>query len=482
MTSLAAPDATMYWLSRRTRNDQFLLYCFAESARTDTELRTGILSRCAAIPELRVRLRDDPTGLAYPRWIPAAPEPAQVRQHRLTTPVWPELLTALGELAGTGVDATEHPWLLHFFRGIRDSPAPDPQVTVVVLQISHALVDGRGAADLARALFTEPARPGAETGVAAVEHPQAGRSGPVEQDSGSRVGQSMPGVEPETSVGERLSFRARVASLRAAAVLPLGVVRTVRRGTAAAQARNELAALTAAGLVPPPGDGYPPGPLNGPVDVAGHVVRMVVCPADDFRIPGLSVTVVGLTVVSIALERYLRERGEEVTRLGAQVPMALPPRPGVRNNYRSLGVDLAAGERAPRTRAARIAAELAARRERAGHPLLDAQDAVTAVVPPLFLRRDVRGYPIDSVPEQITGHTVVSSVNRGPADLAFGGAPVRFTGGFPALGSVMHLTHGVHGLGETVTLSMHADPGVVEVDSYIGHVADVVRELPRLLA
>ncbi len=479
----------MYWLSRRTRNDQFLLYCFAESTHTDTELCAGLLSRCAAIPGLRVRLRDDPTGLAYPRWIHADPEHAQVLLHRLATPSWPELLTALGELVGTGVDATEYPWLLHIFRGIRDSPAPDPQVTVVVVQISHALADGRGAADIARALFTGPARAGTgavggrPAGPGAEPMPRAGdhaQTPPIRRSEREREPvQSAGGARP---VGECLSFGARVASLRAAAALPLGVVRTVRRGTAAAQARNELAALTEAGLVPPPGDGYPPGPLNGPADLVGHAVRMLVCPADDFRIPGLSVTVVGLTVVSIALERYLRERGEEAGRLGAQVPMALPPRPGVRNNYRSLGVDLAAGEPEPRSRAVRIAAELAARRERARNPLLDAQDAVTAVVPPLFLRRDVRDYPIDSVPGRITGHTVVSSVNRGPADLVFGGAPVRFTGGFPALGSVMHLTHGIHGLGSTVTVSIHADPGVVAVDSYAGLVADALRELPGLLA
>ncbi|WP_280434304.1 wax ester/triacylglycerol synthase domain-containing protein [Nocardia carnea] len=505
MISLAAPDATMYWLSRRTRNDQFLLYCFAESDRADSALRDEILQRCAAVPELRQRLHEDRTGLAYPMWIPAEPTAAQIRQHRLPAPHWPELLTALGRLTGTGVDARESPWLLHIFRGIRDSPVPDPQATVVVLQISHALVDGRGAARIARALFTEPTSwdvpapesPGAELA------PQAGLSVARAGEPVSKVGESDragssgreftssgaagPAPVPHTGalpMGHRTSpgviSAVRLASLRAAVLLPVGVARTVRRGLAAARARNELAALTAAGRVPPPGPGYPPGPLNRPAVVAGHAVRMLVCPAEDFRVPGLSVTVVGLTAVSIAVEQYLRGRGAEVTRLGAQVPMALPTRRGVRNNYRSLGVDLAAGEQDPRRRAAAIAAELAARRERARHPLHDAQDAVDAVLPPLLLRRDVRTYPIHSTPEQITGHTVVSSVNRGPADLTFGGAPVRFTGGFPALGAVMHLTHGIHGLGETVTLSVHADPDVVDPDIYAGHLRDALRELPRL--
>ncbi|MFI5715078.1 wax ester/triacylglycerol synthase domain-containing protein [Nocardia sp. NPDC051750] len=455
MISLSAPDATMYWLSRRTRNDQFLLYCFAESTRDDSELRTEILDRCAGIPELRVRLRDDPTGLTYPAWIPAEPDPAQVVRHQLAAPSWPELLAAVGRSAGTGVDATQYPWLLHIFRGICDSPAPDAQVTVVVLQISHALVDGRGAARIARALFTQPVR---SAGDLAAE--------------GAATGRMARAAAPAAASPLR--------SLGAAAALPVGMVRTVRRGIGAARARRELDALTAAGRVPRPGGGYPSGPLNRPAEVTGHSVQMLVWPASEFRVPGLTVTVVGLTAVSIAVERYLRSRGAEVTRLGAQVPMALPPRPGIRNNYRSLGVDLGAGERDPLRRAAAIATELAARRERAGHPLLAAQDSVTAVLPPLLLRRDVHSYPIDTVPEQITGHTVVSSVNRGPADLAFGGAPVRFTGGFPALGAVMHLTHGIHGLGETVTLSVHADPGVVpDLDTYAGHLSDAVRELVR---
>jgi hypothetical protein len=67
--------------------------------------------------------------------------------------------------------------------------------------------------------------------------------------------------------------------------------------------------------------------------------------------------------------------------------------------------------------------------------------------------------PIDTVPNSIAGHTVVSSVYRGPADLTFGGGRVLFTTGFPAIGAVMNLTHGVHG-----TLG----PGVDVVNAGVG--------------
>jgi hypothetical protein len=79
----------------------------------------------------------------------------------------------------------------------------------------------------------------------------------------------------------------------------------------------------------------------------------------------------------------------------------------------------------------------------------------------------------------VTGHTVVSSINRGPADLSFGGCPVILTAGYPALSPMMALTHGVHGIGTTIAVSMHADATVIDVDDYLGrlHEALVARPL-----
>ena len=67
----------------------------------------------------------------------------------------------------------------------------------------------------------------------------------------------------------------------------------------------------------------------------------------------------------------------------------------------------------------------------------------------------------------LTGNTVVSSVNRGPADLTFGGVPVVFTAGFPGLSPMMSLTHGVHGIGDRIAVSVNADPGNLDIDEYI---------------
>ncbi|MBF6100892.1 DUF1298 domain-containing protein [Nocardia cyriacigeorgica] len=599
-------DATMYWLSRRSRNDLFLLYCFAESELGTDQLRAIIARRSAAVPDLCVRLRPAPRDLSYPTWEPCAFDPGQFVEHRLPQADWKHLEQALGEVLATGVEAADRPWRLHVFRGITGAPLPPPaedgrreaapagsiraapdatsdppesshpttvarardvdvagsptgvgateaaglsasrrtaadlsesasphRVTVAVLQLSHALADGKRAADLARALFAPPGAdrgprtasvvrvPAAEIVAGPDERGDPGRSagvfsatarerspvgnvedgaGALGNDGAARAGATRSAhrsrlTRRALSTGTEL-FRMTADAIHlgtAVAAIPVRMARTMAGGVSAFRAQRELAELTDSGMLPEAGGGFAPSVLNGPGEAAGHRVRMIVCPADRLRAPGFSVTVLALTAVSIALERYLERRAALPDRLGAQVPMALPaPYPAQgrdvnlvrravtvvggfarpRNNYRSLGVDLYADEPDPRRRAERIAADLAARRTRAVHPLLSVQDRVTASLPAPILRRDVDRYPIDMIPDALAGHTVVSSVYRGPADLTFGDAPALFTAGFPALGAVMHLTHGVHGLGDTVTISVHADPETIpDLDLY----ADLLR-------
>ncbi|MEU2033313.1 wax ester/triacylglycerol synthase domain-containing protein [Nocardia amamiensis] len=447
---MAPQDATMYWLSRRTRNDLFLLYCFADSGQSTEKLRAAVAERSERLADLRVRLRELPADIDYPSWTPCEFAAEQFVEHQLADPYWSRLLDALGDVLASGVDAAVRPWRLHVFRGIFDAPGPgNGPALVAVLQMSHALADGRRASAIARALFSESAP-----------------DGDVAFRDGRRAG-LVPG-------GGGVLADSALGLLR----MPVRLASTAVRGYQAFRAQQQLAQLTETGKIPPPAAGFPPSPVNRPVGegISRHGIRMLVFSAEDLRVPGRTVTVVVLAAVSLALVRYLADHAEPVRRLGAQVPMALPESAerGIhpRNNYRSLGVDLFTDEPDLRLRADKIAAALAERRLRAQHPLLSAQDRVTSTTPAPLLRRDVDRYPLDTVPDSIAGHTVVSSVDRGPADLAFGGGLVRFTAGFPALGSVMHLTHGVHGLGDTVTVSVHADSAVVpDVDAY----ADLLR-------
>ena len=67
----------------------------------------------------------------------------------------------------------------------------------------------------------------------------------------------------------------------------------------------------------------------------------------------------------------------------------------------------------------------------------------------------------------VTGNTVVSSVNCGAADFAFGGRPVRMAAAFPGLSPMVGITHCVTGVGDTITLSVYAaESAIGDIDEY----------------
>lgn len=596
MDALTPQDATRFWLSRRGGNDLFLLYCFDDTATPDRRLRTAVHARSAHIPQLRVRIREH--RFAYPSWEPCAFDESQVVVHRLDRPLWTDVEASLNRILDEGVTAERYTWRLHLLRDIRDAPGGTEPALVAVLQISHALADGRGAAAIARELLsglgdepsgpvpggdttavaewaegavrgerteggvpserTEPVEPGdsvprAELGGraesteacgASAELTEPGRpndrigpaASPVRADPaescpapaagahrasvtrgvvttadtarrGGAVYRVRTGIrrlgrrpvsspQPDDYSGSppprgaaRLRYRrdGAITEGRALLGLPLGMGRTVVRGLAAARAETELRRLAAAREIPDAAPGFELTRLNHPPAPEHRRVRMLV--GEDLRVPGHTVTIVALTAISLAMSRYVSARGVRAEHLGAQVSMAIAaqsragPRKNVpHNNYRDLGVDLAVNEPDLRRRADRIAETLAERRARATHPLQHARDRVTDTIPAPILRRDIAGYPLDLVPDRISGHTVLSSVHRGPADLSIMGGRVRFTAGFPSLGSVMHLTHGLHGLGDTVTLSIHADPQVMpDADDYAELLRSAVQEVVESL-
>jgi hypothetical protein len=116
----------------------------------------------------------------------------------------------------------------------------------------------------------------------------------------------------------------------------------------------------------------------------------------------------------------------------------------------------------------RIGTDLANGRRRFEHPATRSADRAFAAVPAPLLRWGVSQFDPDVRPAQVLGNTVVSSVNRGPADLRFGEARVVLTAGYPALSPSMGLTHGVHGIGETIAISVNAaQAAVADIDAYL---------------
>jgi hypothetical protein len=126
-------------------------------------------------------------------------------------------------------------------------------------------------------------------------------------------------------------------------------------------------------------------------------------------------------------------------------------------------------------RVARIAGDLARRRRRAAHPAMLAANRASAAVPAFLLRWGVAQFDPYARSPTVTGNTVVSSVNRGAADLHFGEAPVVLTAGYPGLSPMMGVTHGVHGIGDTIAVSVHAAQSAIgDVDVYVDRLASAL--------
>jgi hypothetical protein len=95
-----------------------------------------------------------------------------------------------------------------------------------------------------------------------------------------------------------------------------------------------------------------------------------------------------------------------------------------------------------------------------------------AATPAPLLRWGVAQFDPDVRAPLVIGNTVVSSVDRGAADLSFGGAPVVITTGFPELSPMVGLAHGVHGIGDTIAVSVHAaESAIGDVDAYTARLA-----------
>ena len=431
MTRLAAGDALMYWMRERLPNDQFLLYCFDGPGHP--AIHAEAMDRASRVADLRLKVRDVPWHLDYPVWVHKYIEDVDV----VVRPGggWTDCRDEIAGLLGTVLDPRRSPWRLHIFTGVTGIPGSSEPALVVVLQLSHALADGRGAARIARTMF----------GDAATRAPTV--------------------ATPST-----------IALLAAGAVrTPLLVARMLGRSVRAARAYRAELALVENGRLVSKNTGYELVSLNRADD--RHAVRILVFPVDALRGSGITVTVAALTAIGEALRRYLGVGG-----LGAEVTVARDVVASHRNNFHNVSVDLHVDEADLVIRSRAIRASLECRRARADHPSVVAQRLATQVTPAPLLRHSVRIADLTTTPARVAGNTVVTSVNRGPADLEFGGR-VRFTAGFPALSPVMGVTHGVYAVGTTLSISIHASLAALpDPDRYAEILRSVVADVRRALA
>ncbi|WP_250576190.1 WS/DGAT domain-containing protein, partial [Mycobacterium tuberculosis] len=233
------------------------------------------------------------------------------------------------------------------------------------------------------------------------------------------------------------------------------------RAAHAARAHLRLVRDTNAGLVAPGVGSRPPLSTNARPEGVRAVRTLL---RRRSQLAGPTVTVTVLAAVSTGLLGLL---GGDVDTLGAEVPMAKPGVPRSYNHFGNVVVGLYP-RLEPDERVRRIATDLANARRRFEHPAMLSADRAFAAVPAALLRWGVSQFDAEVRPVRVAGNTVVSSVYRGAADLSFGDAPVVLTAGYPALSPAMGLTHGVHGIGDTVAISVHAaESAVSDIDAYM---------------
>lgn len=405
---MAAVDAQFYWMSAKIPNDQFLLYAFDGEPTDRSRAIEQMCQRAGACPDLTMRVEDGRT-LTYPRWVPATVGPAQVVGHDLAGRSWSDCLTAVVALAGDQLDVRQMPWRMHLFGPVLGIPGVAAAGTVAVMQVAHALADGVRASAMAAWLF------GRDAPVPVVQRPRAG-------------------------------------------FLPW-------RAVEAAGTHRRLVRDIRAGLLAPGAGSRPLLPTNARPGGARSVRTLV---RHRSQMPGPTVTVAVLSAVSTALSDLL---GGPPESLGAEVPMAKQSVRQAHNHFGNIIVGLYPGLQ-PEARVGRIAKDLGNGRRRFEHPATRASDRAFAAVPAPLLRWGVSRFNPDVRPPQVAGNTVVSSVHRGAGDLSFGDAPVVLTAGYPALSPLMGLTHGVHGIGETVAISVHAAESAfhsagADIDAYV---------------
>jgi hypothetical protein len=406
---LSAVDAQTYWMSAKIPNDQFLLYGFAGEVPYPQRAVDAIRRRACACPDLRLRIEDG-NPLRYPAWVSGQVGPDQFVVHDLADNSWAGCLAAVAALAEHQLDPRRMAWRLHVFAPVDGLPGAGVG-TVAVLQAAHALGDGIRSSALAAWLF-------------------------------GRAEQVPPVPAPPPFRGAALPWH----SFRAA------------------RAHQRLVHDTEAGLVPPQADSRPVLHSNSRPDGV-RSIRTVI--RNRGQLAGPTVTVGVLAAVSTALAGHLVELGDDPSTLGAEVPMA---KTGVRkanNHFGNVGIGLF-----PQldidARTARIVDDMTDRRRRAAHPAMLAASRASAAMPAPLLRWGVKQFDPTLRSPTVTGNTVVSSVNRGPADLHFGDLPVVVTAGYPGLSPMMGLTHGVHGIGDTIAVSVHAaESAVPDIDGYV---------------
>jgi len=199
--SMAAVDAQMLWMSAKVPNDQFLLFAFDGSPTRVPDAVDEMRRRAQSCPELGLGALDN-IKWRYPRW-----QSGEIGADQFVTHPggrgWPDCLDAVTALAADQLDLRRMSWRAHVFPEVHGMPAAATG-TVVVIQIGHALGDGKRSAALAGALL---GRHGAIPAVAAQRSEVRERVLQVIEVAPANLGMAGPAIEEKDRPFERPSGR-----------------------------------------------------------------------------------------------------------------------------------------------------------------------------------------------------------------------------------------------------------------------------------
>ncbi|MGX7731285.1 WS/DGAT domain-containing protein [Rhodococcus sp. 2H158] len=419
-------DAANYYESKSGRpTDWSAFVVFDErdgAIRGPEDASAHLRSRAHLLTVLDRRIVEAPGRLDYPYWVRAQLPPEQrIEYHEWAGGSFTACIDAIADLCADPLDVRRRAWRLHVFVAVSDPDDPAATVTVVVLQVSHAVMAGSALPAFLGALFGADGHPLRVPGLA----PAAARP--------HHVAAAVSGV-------------ARFARwyLQFGAVLVRRAASARSADTPAAPAARSAAVLARA-----------PGP--------DRVIRIVRPDLGSLVGRTYTVTAMGVAAVSLAMQRYFGERGRPVVDAHVAVPVAVGAAGaalGV-NRLTAAIVPLCTEVADPRDRVAAVADALAGERRVATSPEVLRRLAGAGTVPyPLYRRvADRRDRAASAGVFAAPAETAVTSVDCG-ADTGwtYGGGTFRFVAGIQSLRPGMGLVHSFSRAGESFAVTVMSSP------------------------
>ncbi|MBU3064409.1 WSD1 family O-acyltransferase [Nocardia sp. NEAU-G5] len=447
---LVANDAVYYYLARSGRNTDWPMWWVFDSADgpapTAQEVVAHFTTRAAVFEPLRRRIHEAPGGFAHPFWVA---DDSPVEDHLVAHPAgmtWAACQHAMAELLIEQLDARECAWRLHIFPDVSGIDTLTGAGTVVLMHTSHALMAGPAMTSLSEALF-------------------AATPAPVH-------------IDGQPAAAQRV--RAWPAAVAGALSTPWRLARFI--GAVGRENRN---------IARDGGEGWltqrprTKTALNRRVG-RGRAMRTVPLDVSAVRVPGVTVTAVGLTAISLAMQRYFGKHDAPCPDdLAAYVTIAVPEATvmGV-NRVGADVIDLHPGESGLADRARAVDATLRARRGSASSPRELIRLGLVDGLPSRSYRARFGTLPAADPNAPDPAHTILTSIRcELSAELSLPGSRFRFAGMLPPVYPDIALAHSFVGADKAFAVSVACDPDIVpDLDTYCDLLVDAFGELAAALA